>query len=168
MRDPPLRVCYPYGGHDIAVEPTAGETAQPLVGRSLNGLVTALFAAAPLCRRVVAAPAEDDTAAQGAFEAGGFRRVTEADLPTGTVVLFTAEPSWLADVPTALTTCPADPTSRPTKTADGTGTMPARRPPAFPTRLRPHASEAAGLKGARRASSGSSRRAATTPPGPPR
>ncbi|WP_172638779.1 GNAT family N-acetyltransferase [Streptomyces tailanensis] len=106
MQDHPLRACYPYGGHDIAVELAPEETANPLIGRLLKDLVTALFTADPRCRRVVAAPAEDDAAAQDAFETGGFRRVTEADLPTGTVILFTTEPPWLAELPTALDDMP--------------------------------------------------------------
>ncbi|MDX2933724.1 GNAT family N-acetyltransferase [Streptomyces ipomoeae] len=102
----PLRACYPHGAHDIAVQLVPAEAAESPAAQLLNALVPALFTADPLCRRVVAAPAEDDTAAQAAFEAGGFRRVTEADLPTGTVVLFTTEPSWLADLPTALDDMP--------------------------------------------------------------
>ncbi|MGW0707528.1 GNAT family N-acetyltransferase [Streptomyces sp. NPDC002643] len=97
----PLRGCYPYGAHDIAVE-LASADAPDL----LTALVPALFTADPLCRRVVAAPAEEDTKAQEVFERGGFRRVTEADLPHGSVVLFTAEPHWLADLPTALDDMP--------------------------------------------------------------
>ncbi|MER5213914.1 GNAT family N-acetyltransferase [Streptomyces sp. NPDC002838] len=102
----PLRVCYPYGAHDIAVGLVVVEDAENMAGRLLSELAPALFAADPHCRRVVAAPAEDDTAAQDAFEAGGFRRVAESDLPGGNVVLFTAEPSWLADLPTALDDMP--------------------------------------------------------------
>jgi hypothetical protein len=102
----PLRACYPYGAHDIAVGLVLLEDAGTMAVRLLNDLVPALFAADPHCRRVVAAPAEDDTAAQNVFRAGGFRRVAEADLPTGSVVLFTAEPSWLAELPTALDDMP--------------------------------------------------------------
>ncbi len=102
----PLRACYPYGAYDIAVGLVLVQDTQSMAGRLLNDLVPALFAADPHCRRVVAAPAEDDTALQAAFEAGGFRRVAEADLPNGSVVLFTAEPSWLADLPTALDDMP--------------------------------------------------------------
>ncbi|MEU2913974.1 GNAT family N-acetyltransferase [Streptomyces massasporeus] len=105
----PLRACYPYGAHDIGlglILPDRSETGQELVPRLLGGLVPALFAADPLCRRVVAAPAEDDTATQTALANGGFHRVTEADLPGGSVVLFTAEPAWLADLPTALDDMP--------------------------------------------------------------
>ncbi|KUO17764.1 GNAT family N-acetyltransferase [Streptomyces dysideae] len=102
----PLRACYPYGAYDIAVGLVLVQDAENTAGRLLNDLVPALFAADPNCRRVVAAPPEDDTATQAAFEAGGFRRVAEADLPAGSVVLFTAEPSWLADLPTALDDMP--------------------------------------------------------------
>ncbi|WP_367325655.1 GNAT family N-acetyltransferase [Streptomyces sp. HUAS ZL42] len=105
----PLRACYPYGAHDISVGlvlPDHAEAGQDLAGRLLGDLVPALFAADPLCRRVVAAPAEDDTATQDTFAAGGFRRITEADLPSGSVVLFAAEPSWLADLATALDDMP--------------------------------------------------------------
>ncbi|MDO0911414.1 GNAT family N-acetyltransferase [Streptomyces sp. DT2A-34] len=102
----PLRACYPYGAYDIAVGLVLVENAENMAGRLLNDLVPALFTADPNCRRVVAAPAEDDTATQRVFEAGGFRRVAEADLPDGSVVLFTAEPSWLADLPTALDDMP--------------------------------------------------------------
>ncbi|MBK3573913.1 GNAT family N-acetyltransferase [Streptomyces sp. MBT65] len=102
----PVRACYPYGAHDIAVGLVLVEDAETMAVRLLSDLVPALFAADPHCRRVVAAPAEDDTATQSAFEAGGFRRVAEADLPNGSVVLFTAEPAWIADVPTALDDMP--------------------------------------------------------------
>ncbi|MFE3851756.1 GNAT family N-acetyltransferase [Streptomyces griseorubiginosus] len=105
----PLRAAYPYGAHDIAlalVLPDRSEAGQEQAGRLLGDLVPALFTADPRCRRVVAAPAEDDTAAQTALANGGFRRVTEVDLPGGSVVLFTAEPPWIADLSTALDDMP--------------------------------------------------------------
>ncbi|MER5802172.1 GNAT family N-acetyltransferase [Streptomyces mirabilis] len=105
----PLRACYPYGAHDIAVGlvlPDLTEAGQDLAGRLLKNLVPALFSADPLCRRVVAAPAEEDIAAQSVFEAGGFRRVTEVDLSDGSVVLFAAEPPRITDLPTALDDMP--------------------------------------------------------------
>ncbi|MFK4102889.1 GNAT family N-acetyltransferase [Streptomyces sp. NPDC019531] len=104
-----LRACYPFGAHDLAVEvvlPAPGPSGQAPASRLLRELVPALFAADPRCRRVVAAPAEDDSPAQRALEAAGFRRVTEADLPGGTVVLFTAEPPAVAGVSTALDDMP--------------------------------------------------------------
>ncbi|MBZ3901594.1 GNAT family N-acetyltransferase [Streptomyces griseiscabiei] len=104
VRDHPLRACYPYGAHDIAVHLVG--PALPDTGRLLGGLVPALFAADPRCRRLVAAPDEDDLIARHTFETAGFHRVTEADLPTGTVVLYTVEPLWLADLPTALDDMP--------------------------------------------------------------
>jgi hypothetical protein len=104
VRDHPLRACYPYGAHDLAVRLVRQDLAE--AGRLLRDLVPALFAADPRCRRVVAAPAEDDIAAQAAFEAGGFRRVAEADLPDGSVVLYTVEPPEIAELPTALDDMP--------------------------------------------------------------
>lgn len=92
----PVRACYPYGAHDLLVE-------LPLPSPDL---VPSLFAAHPRCRRIVAAPAEEDTAGQLALEAAGFRRITEADLATGTVVLFVAEPPEVMRVPTALDDMP--------------------------------------------------------------
>ncbi|MGN9757283.1 hypothetical protein [Streptomyces sp. SD31] len=66
----------------------------------------ALFAADPHCRRIVAAPAEDDSPARLALETAGFRPVTEADLPGGTVVLYTAEPPAVMALSTALDDMP--------------------------------------------------------------
>ncbi|KUO15300.1 GNAT family N-acetyltransferase [Streptomyces dysideae] len=105
----PVCVCYPFGAHDLAVGLTLPDPApseQALASRLLRELVPALFAADPHCRRVVAAPAEDDSPAQLTLEAAGFRRVTEADLPGGTVVLFTAEPPAVMRVSTALDDMP--------------------------------------------------------------
>jgi hypothetical protein len=102
----PLRAGYPYGAHDIVMELLLVDGARNTAGQLLNALIPALFHGDPLCRRVVAAPAEDDTATQTALENGGFRRVTEADLPGGSVVLFTAEPPWIADLSTALDDMP--------------------------------------------------------------
>lgn len=104
----PLCLCYPFGAHDLAVEIAlpAGTGPEEAAGL-LRALVPALFAAEPRCRRIVAAPAEDDTAAQDALAAAGFRRITEADLPGGaTVVLHAAEPPELADLSTALDDMP--------------------------------------------------------------
>ncbi|MBP5941872.1 hypothetical protein [Streptomyces acidiscabies] len=90
----PVRACYPYGAHDLLVEPPFPSS------------LPAVFAAHPRCRRLVAAPAEDDTSAQLALESAGFRRITEADLPTGTVVLYVAEPPEVMGVSTALDDMP--------------------------------------------------------------
>jgi hypothetical protein len=100
----PLRACYPFGAHDLAVDLVA---THPLrVGALLRALVPALFAAHPDCRRVIAAPDEDDTRTQDVLEAGGFLRITEADLPDRSVVLFAAEPPGLARLSTALDDMP--------------------------------------------------------------
>jgi RimJ/RimL family protein N-acetyltransferase len=105
----PLRASYPYGARDIALGlalPDRSPAGQDLAGWLLRDLVPALFAADPLCRRFIAAPSEDDTATQNALEKGGFRRVTEADLPEGSVVLFAAEPPRVSGVSTALDDMP--------------------------------------------------------------
>ncbi|GAA3777362.1 GNAT family N-acetyltransferase [Streptomyces phyllanthi] len=112
----PLHACYPFGAHDLAVEldPAVGlpvdldsvpaDPAPPAA--LLRALVPALFAASPDCRRVIAAPDEDDVRAQDVLEAGGFRRIAEADLPGRSVVLFAAEPPGIAGLPTALDDMP--------------------------------------------------------------
>ncbi|WP_105971096.1 GNAT family N-acetyltransferase [Streptomyces geranii] len=109
--DHPLRACYPYGAHDLAIglvlpSPDEAGAGPDPAARLLRDLVPALFTLAPRCRRVIAAPDEDDTAAQLALEQGGFRRITEADLPGGSVVLFAAEPPAIAGLSTALDDMP--------------------------------------------------------------
>jgi hypothetical protein len=101
----PVRACYPYGGRDLALEPGSWDDPGPLA-RLLRAFVPALLAADPDCRRVVAAPDEDDAAAHAVLEAGGLLRVTEAELPDGAVVLFAAEPPNLAGMSTALDDMP--------------------------------------------------------------
>lgn len=103
VRHHPLRACYPYGAHDLAVDVTS---TAPEVPALLRELVPALFAKYPRCRRVIAAPDEGDVRTQEVLAAAGFLRVTEADLPGGSVVLFTAEPPSLAGLSTALDDMP--------------------------------------------------------------
>ncbi|WEH12403.1 hypothetical protein [Streptomyces sp. VNUA24] len=123
----PVRACYPYGAHDVVVwlgdgddetdhgddetdhgdrADRAGRVPEEAGADLLRVLVPALFAADARCRRVVAAPDEDDGHAQRVLAAGGFRRITEADLPHGSVVLFAAEPPELAGLSTALDDMP--------------------------------------------------------------
>jgi len=107
----PLRACYPFGAHDLAIglvlpSPDEAGPGPGPAARLLRDLVPALFALAPRCRRVIAAPDENDTAAQLALEQGGFRRIAEADLPGGSVVLFAAEPPGIAGLSTALDDMP--------------------------------------------------------------
>jgi hypothetical protein len=107
--DHPLRACYPYGAHDLAVGlvlPSPDEAGAGPAARLLRDLVPALFDLDPRCRRVIAAPDENDTATRLALEGGGFRRITEADLPGGSVVLFAAEPPGIARLSTALDDMP--------------------------------------------------------------
>ncbi|WP_193241936.1 GNAT family N-acetyltransferase [Streptomyces phaeolivaceus] len=109
--DHPLRACYPFGAHDLAIGlvPPSPDGAGPGPGpaaRLLRDLVPALFALDPRCRRVIAAPDEDDTATQLVLEEGGFSRIVEADLPGGSVVLFAAEPTGIARLSTALDDMP--------------------------------------------------------------
>jgi hypothetical protein len=103
VRHHPLRACYPYGDHDLAVDLTV---AEPEVPALLRELVPALFAASPRCRRVIAAPDERDIRAQEALEAGGFLRIAEADLPDRSVVLLVAEPPTITALSTALDDMP--------------------------------------------------------------
>ncbi|WP_427918318.1 GNAT family N-acetyltransferase [Streptomyces sp. cg40] len=103
LRDP-VRACYPFGAHDLILSVVPPEGAP--VARLLGALVPALFAADPRCRRLVAAPDEDDAVARAVLEAGGFRQVTEADLPGGSVVLFAAERPEVAGLSTALDDMP--------------------------------------------------------------
>lgn len=109
LRDP-VRACYPFGAHDLVVsavppegDPAAGRT---MTARLLRVLVPALFAADPRCRRLVAAPDEDDTVTRTVLEAGGFRQVAEADLPGGSVVLCAVERPEVAGLSTALDDMP--------------------------------------------------------------
>lgn len=120
----PVRACYPFGAHDLVVwlgdggtgrtehgdradhADRAGRVPEAAGADLLRVLVPALFAAAPRCRRVIAAPDERDVHAQRVLSAGGFRRITEADLPDCSVVLFAAEPPALAELSTALDDMP--------------------------------------------------------------
>ena len=102
----PLRACYPYGAHDLAVSIARPTPEEGPAARLLQDLVPALFTADPRCRRVIAAPDEDDTATQLLLEQGGFHRVAEADLPDGSVALYAVEPPRLAGFPTALDDMP--------------------------------------------------------------
>jgi hypothetical protein len=100
----PLRAAYPMGAHDVVVwlDRSAPDAAAGL----LRALTPAVFAVDPRCRRVVAAPDEGDLRTQRVLEDGGFRRIAEADLPGGTVVLFVAEPPGIAGLSTALDDMP--------------------------------------------------------------
>jgi hypothetical protein len=134
VRNHPLRACYPYGEHDLVVgldsdsdtdtdtdsadrddrgEGCGGDRDGPAahgpasaVPGLLRVLAPALFAADAHCRRVIAAPDECDIHAQRILADGGFRRITEADLPGGSVVLFAAEPPDVAELSTALDDMP--------------------------------------------------------------
>ncbi|MDX3523646.1 hypothetical protein [Streptomyces scabiei] len=128
VRDHPLRACYPFGEHDLVVrlegegegegegggadrdgadrDDPAARGPEAVASGLLCVLAPALFAADARCRRVIAAPDEWDVRAQRTLTAGGFRRVTEADLPDGSVVLFAAEPPDIAELPTALDDMP--------------------------------------------------------------
>ncbi|MER6077388.1 GNAT family N-acetyltransferase [Streptomyces sp. NPDC001833] len=109
LRDP-VRACYPFGAHDlvVGVVPSEGDpdAGRSMTARLLRVLVPALFAADPHCRRLVAAPDEDDTVTREVLEEGGFRQVAEADLPGGSVVLFAAERPEVAGLSTALDDMP--------------------------------------------------------------
>lgn len=103
LRDP-VRACYPFGAHDLILSVVPPEGAP--VARLLGVLVPALFAADPHCRRLVAAPDEDDMVSRAVLESGGFRQVAEADLPGGSVVLFAVERPEVAGLSTALDDMP--------------------------------------------------------------
>lgn len=108
LRDP-VRACYPFGAHDlvVGVVPPEGDPAgRTMTARLLRVLVPALFAADPHCRRLIAAPDEDDTVTQAVLEAGGFQQVAAADLPGGSVMLFAAERPEVAGLSTALDDMP--------------------------------------------------------------
>ncbi|PBC77076.1 acetyltransferase (GNAT) family protein [Streptomyces sp. TLI_235] len=102
VADQPVRACYPYGERDLLVT----LTSQASVPSELRRTVVELLSANPRCRRIVAAPAEDDAEAHELLEAAGFCRITEADLVGGTVVLFAAEPPAVANQPTSLDDMP--------------------------------------------------------------
>jgi hypothetical protein len=104
VRHHPLRACYPFGAHDLVVE-FRNPVADPAPDL-LRELVPALFGSTPNCRRIIAAPDEDDARTQRALEAGGFSRVAEADLPAGSVVLYAAERPEIARLSTALDDMP--------------------------------------------------------------
>lgn len=107
----PLGDAYPVAEHDVEVQVvgTADLTAV------LRGLVSAVEAADPGCRRVVFAAAIGDLAAVEAAETAGFRYVLDVDLPSsapGSGVdsrsLLVAEPGWVThiDEDTAAITAP--------------------------------------------------------------
>ncbi|MFE2093964.1 GNAT family N-acetyltransferase [Streptomyces sp. NPDC057582] len=108
----PLRGCYPVGAHDLLLElvttapqpPSAADG--PDTTALLDSLVAALFAADPSCRRIMTAPAIEDTAAQEQYAAGGFRPVAEADVHGGTVLLMVVEPAQVTTIATALSDMP--------------------------------------------------------------
>ncbi|MEU9763390.1 GNAT family N-acetyltransferase [Streptomyces sp. NPDC001834] len=106
----PLRGCYPVGAHDLLLELDVTQTASADGGQDtaglLHSLVAALFTADPSCRRITAAPAVEDTAAQERYAAGGFRPVAEADVREGTVMLMVAEPAQITTIATALSAMP--------------------------------------------------------------
>lgn len=77
-----------------------------MTARPLRVLVPALFAADPHCRRLVAAPDEDDMVTQTVLEAGGFLQVAEVDLPDGSVMLFAVKRPEVACLSTALDDMP--------------------------------------------------------------
>ncbi len=105
----PVRACYPVGAHDLALELVLGaprSACSQLVADLLPELTSALFAFDPRCRRVTAAVDVEDTATVGDFEVGGFRHVTDADLPDRGVALLVAEPPEVAAIPTSLDAMP--------------------------------------------------------------
>ncbi|MFD0035393.1 GNAT family N-acetyltransferase [Streptomyces sp. NPDC055059] len=108
----PLRGCYPVGAHDLLLELviTAPRPPSPVDAREvsvlLESLVAVLFAADPSCRRIMTAPAVEDTDAQERYAAGGFRSVGEADVHEGTVVLMVIEPAQITTIATALDDMP--------------------------------------------------------------
>ncbi|MBA2949419.1 GNAT family N-acetyltransferase [Streptomyces himalayensis] len=105
----PLRACYPVGAHDLALELVPGvprSAGRQLIAHLLRDLTSALFASDPRCRRVTAAVDVEDAAAVGDFEAGGFRYVTDADLPHRSVALLVAEPSAVTTIATSLDAMP--------------------------------------------------------------
>lgn len=108
----PLRDCYPVGAHDLLLEVVATAPQPPSPAdvpdttALLGSLVAALFTADPSCRRIMTAPAVEDTAAQERYAAGGFRPVAEADLREGTVVLMVVEPVQVTTIATALDDMP--------------------------------------------------------------
>lgn len=104
-----LRASYPVGAHDLALDRVVGApgpAALDQAARLLPELTAALFAADPHCRRIMAAPDTDDTAALCAFQTGGFHHVTEVDLPHRTVALLVAEPDEISRISTALDDMP--------------------------------------------------------------
>ncbi|MEV0185640.1 GNAT family N-acetyltransferase [Streptomyces sp. NPDC050625] len=104
-----LRACYPVGAHDLALDLVAGDrgaVGSDLVARLLPELTSALFAADPHCRRITAAPDADDAVAVRDFRAGGFRHVTEVDLPHRTAALLVAERPEISRISTALDDMP--------------------------------------------------------------
>ncbi|WP_338899947.1 hypothetical protein WBG99_33490 [Streptomyces sp. TG1A-60] len=119
VRHHPLRACYPFGAHDLVVwlgddgddtgadcDDRAARVPEEAASGLLRVLAPALFAADARCRRVIAAPDEHDVHAQRILAAGGFRRITEADLPDCSVVLFAVEPPDIAELSTALDDMP--------------------------------------------------------------
>lgn len=108
----PLRGCYPVGAHDLLLEVVATAPQPPSSADAPDAtslpasLVAALFAADPSCRRIMTAPAVEDTTAQERYAAGGFRPVAEADLHEGTVVLMVIEPVQVTTIATALDDMP--------------------------------------------------------------
>ena len=107
----PLRACYPFGAHDLAVglvlpSPDEAGPGPGPAARLLRDLVPALFALAPRCRRVIAAPDETTPPPNSPWRTADSAGSQEADLPGGSVVLFAAEPPGIAGVSTALDDMP--------------------------------------------------------------
>ncbi|MGW6908667.1 GNAT family N-acetyltransferase [Streptomyces sp. NPDC054940] len=105
----PVRACYPFGAHDLVVAlvlPGSAPSGEDVASRLLRQLAPALFAADARCRRIVAAPDEHDAVGRRVLAAGGFREITEAELPDGGVVLFATERPEIADLSTALDDMP--------------------------------------------------------------
>ncbi|MER6977029.1 GNAT family N-acetyltransferase [Streptomyces carpinensis] len=104
-----LRTCYPVGSHDLVLDLVTGSRGpaeRGLVASLLPELASALFTADPACRRITAAPDADDTVAVQEFQNGGFRHVTEVDLPDRTVALLVAERPEITRISTALDDMP--------------------------------------------------------------
>ncbi|MFD6279174.1 GNAT family N-acetyltransferase [Streptomyces sp. NPDC060209] len=108
----PLRGCYPVGAHDLLLELVIAAPRPPSfvdapnTSALLESLVAVLFAADPSCRRIMTAPAVEDTDAQERYTAGGFRPVAEVDVHEGTVVLMAIEPVQITTIATALDEMP--------------------------------------------------------------
>jgi len=87
-----IRDTYPYSTRDRLLEPS--ETAPAEAIQLVSEMV---MEQDPACRRLVIAADEEDLKSIDAAERGGYRYVTEVDIPGRALALLAAEPAWVLE-----------------------------------------------------------------------